>query len=108
MKKTVFASFMMFNLLFGTVLSSSTNEDPRNAIVVESLKKCFTCHGKDFEKQALGKSKVVKDMNSIVIFESLKGYQEGKGGPLKGVMKGQVVKYNDKDLKIIADTIGKK
>jgi cytochrome c-type protein NapB len=69
---------------------------------------CAGCHGKNFEKKALGKSKIVKDLSHAEIAAALKGYKAGTfGGPMKGVMKGQVAKYSDADLEAFAQTIGK-
>jgi len=69
---------------------------------------CKGCHGQNFEKKALGKSKVVAEMSHADIASSLKGYKAGTyGGPMKGLMKGQVSKYSDADLEAFAQTIGK-
>ena len=69
---------------------------------------CLGCHGAHFEKHALGKSKVVKDLTHAEIAEALKGYKAGTfGGPMKAVMKGQVARYSDADLEAFAQTIGK-
>jgi cytochrome c-type protein NapB len=69
---------------------------------------CAACHGAHFEKAALGKSKIVKDLPHAEIADALKGYKAGTfGGPMKGVMKGQVAKYSDADLEAFAQTIGK-
>ncbi len=69
---------------------------------------CAGCHGADWSKKALGKSKVVKDMTHAEIEKALLGYKHGTyGGPMKGVMKGQVAKYSDADLKALAQKIGK-
>jgi cytochrome c-type protein NapB len=71
-------------------------------------KACAACHGANFEKHAMGKSKIVKDMTHAEIAEALKGYKAGTfGGPMKGVMKGQVSRYSDADLEAFAQTIGK-
>lgn len=64
--------------------------------------KCFACHGLNFEKVALGKSKVVKDMTSEEISKSLQGYQKGEGGPMKGIMIAQVKGLTEKDIKEIS------
>ena len=73
-----------------------------------SLKTCAGCHGADFEKAALGKSKIVKDMSKADIAKALKGYKDGSyGGAMKNMMKGQVAKFSDADIKEIADKIGK-
>lgn len=69
---------------------------------------CHACHGANFEKAALGKSKIVADLPHAEIATALKGYKAGTfGGPMKGVMKGQVAKYSDEELEAFAQTIGK-
>ena len=69
---------------------------------------CAACHGKNFEKKALGKSKIVANLSHAVIATALKGYKAGTfGGPMKAVMKGQVARYSDADLEAFAQTIGK-
>lgn len=68
--------------------------------------KCAACHGIDWSKKALGKSKVVADMNATDIVTALKGYKAGTyGAAMKGVMKGQVAGYNDEELEAIAAEI---
>jgi len=67
---------------------------------------CVGCHGANFEKAALGKSKVVKDMTKENIVAALKGYKDGSyGGAMKGVMKGQADKLSDADIEAIATQI---
>jgi cytochrome c-type protein NapB len=69
---------------------------------------CKGCHGQNFEKKALGKSKIVSDMTHADIAVAMKGYKAGTyGGPMKGLMKGQVAKYSDADLDAFALTVGK-
>ncbi len=69
---------------------------------------CAGCHGAHFEKHALGKSKIVKDLTHAEIATALKGYKAGTyGGPMKGVMHGQVARYSDADLEAVAQKIGK-
>jgi cytochrome c len=42
------------------------------------------------------------------IVAALNGYKDGTyGGPMKGVMKGQVAGLSDADMQAIADMIGK-
>ncbi len=68
--------------------------------------KCAGCHGADFGKKALGVSKVVKGMKSGDIVKALEGYKAGTfGGPMKGVMKGQVANYSDAQIKTVAKYI---
>lgn len=60
---------------------------------------CKGCHGLNFEKYALGKSKIVKDMTKAEVSKALIGYKNGTyGGAMQGVMKGQVAGYSESDL----------
>ena len=69
------------------------------AFAAVNLGACKGCHGMNFEKKALGKSKVVSEMTKAEVSASLIGYKDGSyGGPMKGVMKGQVARYSDADL----------
>ena len=71
--------------------------------------KCIGCHGINGEKSALGKSKIISEMNSTEIVDALVGYKNGTyGGPMKGVMKGQVANMTDEQMLKIAEYIGKK
>lgn len=94
MKKTL----LLIPILLGSFLSAG------------ELDKCTGCHGKIFEKAALGKSKIVKDMSEEDIFKALIGYKEGTyGGSMKGLMKGQVMSLSDlnssaKEIKSISET----
>jgi len=70
------------------------------AFAAVNLGACKGCHGANFEKHALGKSKIVKDMSKADVTTALLGYKHGTyGGPMKGVMKGQVARYSEADLK---------
>lgn len=69
-------------------------------------KACAGCHGANGEKAALGKSQIIKDWDATKIESSLKGYKDGSyGGPMKGVMKGQVARLNDTDIKAVSEYI---
>jgi len=60
------------------------------------MKACTGCHGNNFEKKALGASKVVKDMTEEEIALAIQGYKDGTyGGKMKGVMIGQAKKIPD-------------
>ena len=87
-------------IALGSLLASSS--------YAVSTAACAGCHGQHFEKVAMGKSKVVKDMSEADILVALKGYKDGTyGGAMKGLMKGQVAKYSDADLDAFALTVGK-
>jgi len=84
-------------------------EEAKAAISAPSvnLSACAGCHGKDFEKKAMGVSKVVKDMSKADIETALKGYQAGTyGGNMKALMKGQVAQFDEAKIKAIAEQIG--
>jgi len=67
---------------------------------------CIGCHGQSFEKKAMGKSKIVKDLSKEDIIKALKGYKDGSyGGAMKAMMKGQVASLSDADMEAIADSI---
>jgi len=69
---------------------------------------CLGCHGANFEKAALGKSKIVKDMSKEDIVTALKGYKDGSyGGAMKGVMAGQVKALDDAAIEAMAAEIKK-
>ncbi len=69
---------------------------------------CAACHGINAEKAALGKSQVIKGWDAAKIETALKGYKGGSyGGAMKGVMKGQVARLSDADIKALADYISK-
>ncbi len=64
---------------------------------------CAGCHGQYFEKVALGKSKIVKDMSLKDIVKSLKGYRAGTyGGAMKQVMVNQVKNLKDSDIEALS------
>jgi len=77
-----------------------------SALYAASTAACAGCHGQHFEKAAMGKSKIVKDMSKESIVAALKGYKDGSyGGAMKGLMKGQVASLSDADMETIANSI---
>lgn len=86
-------------IALGSLLASS-------AVYAVSTAACAGCHGQHFEKVALGKSKIVKDMSKADIVAALKGYKAGTyGGAMKGMMTGQVAALSEDDMSVIADMI---
>lgn len=59
-------------------------------VLMADMDRCVSCHGVDFEKKALGVSKVVKDMSEIEIKKALDGYKKGIGGSMKDLMIAEV------------------
>lgn len=71
-----------------------------------SIAACAGCHGQNFEKKAMGKSKVVKDMTLKEIIDALKGYKAGTyGDSMKQMMITQVSNVKDADLEAMAKLI---
>lgn len=69
---------------------------------------CKGCHGQNWEKAAMGKAKLVKDMSKAQIVKALKGYKNGTyGGPMKGLMKAQVKNLSEADIETMAADIKK-
>lgn len=72
-------------------------------------KRCSACHGLNFEKQALGVSRIVKNMNREEILKALRGYKDGTyGNSMRGIMKFQLKMYSDKQLVQISKKIKEK
>lgn len=64
--------------------------------------KCAGCHGQNGETAALGKSQVIKGWDSAKVVSALKGYKDGSyGGPMKGVMIGQVTTLSEEDMQAL-------
>jgi len=79
-----------------------------NVLFADPYARCVGCHGTNGEKVALGKSKIIKDMTKQEIIDAMVGYQNGTyGGPMKGLMLGQVKSLSQADIEAIANKIGK-
>jgi cytochrome c-type protein NapB len=73
-----------------------------------NLSACGACHGANFEKKAMGVSKVVSEMSKDDIVTALKGYKDGTyGGAMKGLMKGQVASFDNAKIEAAASAIAK-
>ncbi len=67
---------------------------------------CAACHGVDFEKKAMGVSKIVKDLTGVEIVTALNGYKDGSyGAGMKAIMKGQVAGLDAASIDAIAAKI---
>ena len=67
---------------------------------------CSACHGKKGEKKALGKSAVIQAWSADKTIKALNGYKNSTyGGALKAMMKGQVSKLSDEDIKALSEYI---
>ena len=87
-------------LLGLTVIGSLTMASASGADI---YKKCAGCHGATGEKKALGKSAAIKGWEASKTIAALKGYKDGTyGGPMKGLMKGQVASLDDAKIEAVA------
>ena len=92
----------MKKLVLSTIIAAATAA----SLSAASIAACAGCHGADFSKAALGKSQIVKGWDAAKVETALKGYKDGTyGGPMKGVMAGQVKALSDADIKDIASQI---
>jgi len=83
----------MTKLLLTSIIFSSV------AFAAVNLTSCKGCHGVNFEKAALGKSKIVKNMTKDEVSHALIGYKHGTyGGSMKQMMTNHVKMYTDKEL----------
>ena len=102
MKTTTITSTIKSLILAGAILGSST----LLADGAGMYKKCAGCHGANGEKVALGKSKVISDMSEADLSTAMNGYKDGTyGGPMKGLMKGQVAKLSTTDIAVLSTYI---
>ena len=76
----------MKSLTKTTLLALLTTTQFLNA----DMDRCVSCHGVDFEKSALGVSKIVKNMTELEIKYALDGYKHGLGGSMKDLMIQEV------------------
>jgi len=67
---------------------------------------CAGCHGSSGEKQALGKSQIIKGWSQEKVLQALNGYADGTyGGAMKAVMKGQAAKLTAQEREAVAKYI---
>ena len=71
---------------------------------------CKACHGAkgEINTTTQSKSHVPANLTKAEVEKALNGYKDGTyGGPMKALMKGQVAKLTDADIKALAEYIGK-
>jgi len=69
---------------------------------------CIGCHGATSQNKALGKSAIIKGWSEDKIYTALVGYKDGSyGGAMKGIMKGQVSKLSNTEIKTLSTYISK-
>ncbi len=100
MKTTTTQTTLKTLVMAAAIITSSTLF---GADAESMYNKCAACHGKDAQKHALGKSKIIADMSEEEIKNALNGYKEGTyGGPMKGLMIGQTARLSKEDIEALA------
>ena len=98
---TIIATTVKSLVIAGAIIGSSAMADGATL-----YQKCAGCHGMNGEKVALGKSKVIVNMSEAELNTAMNGYKDGSyGGPMKGLMKGQVAKLSADDVSALATYI---
>ena len=70
------------------------------------VKDCQGCHGVNYEKKALGMSKIIKDMTKEEMIKALSGYKAGTyGGKMKGIMVAQIKSFSSESIEKLVDAI---
>ena len=70
------------------------------------FKACASCHGAKGDKKALGQSALIGTWSADKIAAALVGYKDGTyGKAMKGLMKAQVNKLSDEEIKSISKYI---
>ncbi|AXH08998.1 cytochrome C [Malaciobacter halophilus] len=89
----------MKKIVLGTLIAAAS-------VMAANWAACASCHGQNAEKKALGKSQVIAGWDEAKTIKALQGYKDGSyGGAMKGVMKGQVARLSDADIKDLAKKI---
>ena len=72
------------------------------ALLASYIKVCQNCHGKTFEKRALGRSRVVKNLKKDEIIKKLKYFKTSNS-----IMKSYASSLSDKQIELIANVFGR-
>jgi cytochrome c-type protein NapB len=91
-----------------TTEAPATEESAPAATAEVNTATCAGCHGANFEKKAMGVSKVVAELTKDEIVTALKGYKSGTyGGSMKALMAGQAASLDEATIEAIATKVGK-
>ena len=92
--------------VLGTSSLFAEDTAPNTQDAEKTFRKCAGCHGVKGERKALGRSKVIADMSEKDLKDAMHGYKDGSyGGPMKGLMKGQVASMSDAEIDKLAEYI---
>jgi len=95
----------MKKIVLGSILAAAL----AFAVAPSTYNTCKACHGVKGEKAfAATPTMIPAHLTKAEVEAALKGYKDGSfGGKMKGVMKGQVMKLTDAEIKELAEYIGK-
>ena len=97
-----------------TIISSTPIEikqqvkenNPTNSNIEVNIDACVGCHGENFEKSAMGYSRIVNEMSKEDIIASMNGYKNGTyGKKMKALMATQAMKLSTQEIEALAKTI---
>ena len=84
------------------------NEVSNNSVSANKIyEKCMGCHGRNGEKFALGKSKVIGGENKEALLYQLEEYKAGRLNQygMGGLMKGQVIELTSSELELLSEYV---
>jgi cytochrome c553 len=101
--------------LSDNIVKGEISQHPKaeNNISIEILEVntdgCISCHGENFEKPAMGISRIVNTMSKDDIIASINGYRDGSyGGDKKALMAGVAMKLSFEEIEAIGEIFGVK
>lgn len=98
---------ILIALMTGSLFASDIEKENKTIQDI-NLDKCIGCHGANFEKAALGKSRIVKDLEPATIANSLMEYKSGiRTTPMGMLMSAQVRHFSLYEILLISEHIGK-
>ena len=90
-----------------TDISEESKKDETQIIEV-NLGTCTSCHGENFEKSAMGVSRVIAEMSEADLKASLHGYKDGTyGGDKQALMVNQIIELSEEEIDAMAEEIFK-
>jgi len=72
------------------------------SIFASFIKVCQNCHGKSFEKRALGRSRIVKNLKKEEIVKRLNYFKTSNS-----IMKSYASSLSEKQINLVANVFGK-
>ena len=90
-------------------IETETNTTKPSELLEVNTDTCSTCHGENFEKPAMGYSRIVNSMSKDDIIASINGYKDGSyGSDRKALMAGIAMKLSTEEIEAIGEKFGLK